>query len=80
MYMSQPIRAAQTSWRDEMFTSENSTFDAAARDELNKALEMLLADVSERNAEQASGSYSDMLNNAWFEGASADELVAAVRS
>lgn len=65
-----------------MFTKENSTFAAADRAELNKALTTLLgnisADASEMEKEQAEGSYSDILNNAWFEDATADELVAAV--
>jgi hypothetical protein len=62
-----------------MFTTDNSTFDTAARRELNAALELLLADVSDRNREQAEKSYSDLLNNAWFEGATTAELVAAVK-
>ena len=63
-----------------MFTSDNSEFDADARTELNKALRSLMADVDpdSRNAEQAEQSYSDLLNNAWYDGITADELVAAV--
>jgi hypothetical protein len=61
-----------------MFTTDNSTFDAAARRELNDALEILLADVAERYRDQAEKSYSDLLNNAWHEDITSAELVAAV--
>ena len=63
-----------------MFTSDNSTFDAEARAELNKALAVLMMDVEDvsDNRDQAEKSYSDLLNNAWHDGITADELVAAV--
>lgn len=65
-----------------MFTSDNSEFDADARTELNKALTILMSGIDDDNSDnraQAEQSYSDMLNNAWHDGITADELVAAVQ-
>lgn len=64
-----------------MFTADNSDFDAAARTELNKALAILMMDVEDVSdtREQAEKSYSDLLNNAWHDDITADELVAAVQ-
>lgn len=61
-----------------MFTTDNSTFDAAARRELNHALETLLADVADDDSADAAKSYCDLLNNAWRDGITAAELIAAV--
>ena len=62
-----------------MFTMDNTDgFSQADLDELNEALETLLADVDEDTRDQAEKSYSDLLNNAWCDGMTASELVAAV--
>lgn len=64
-----------------MFTADNSKFDESARHALNGALALLLANtggMDEDKREQLSQSYSDALNNAWFDGATTSELFNAV--
>ena len=61
-----------------MFTSENSDFPAADRAELNSALEVLLSEVHDDIYGQALKSYSDLLNNAWHDGITSEQLLADV--
>jgi len=51
-------------------------------DALNEAHEILMADTDETNEfmfEQDWKNYVDRLHNAWFDGATVEQLVAAVR-
>lgn len=58
------------------FTENNTEgFTAAELAELNRALDMLDAEGYANDENHV----SDFLNNAWFNGASADELVAAYK-
>lgn len=63
-----------------MFTMEN-TAGYAAHDlaDLNEALKILLADIEDEDG-QVEKSYSDRLGNAWFEGITVEELVAAAKT
>ena len=60
-----------------MFTTDNSDFDASARDVLNAALNELLTGFEGEQRTELEKSFSDRLTNAWHDGITVDELVSA---
>jgi hypothetical protein len=64
-----------------MFTTDNTEgFSHRELAVINQALAILMSHAEgAENADQLEKSYSDLLNNAWHEGTTADALVRAVR-
>ena len=63
-----------------MFTADNSEFNQGDRNILNAALGRLMADVDgdDDHMAQVEKSYSDLLNNAYVDGCTEDDLVRSV--